>query len=464
MRKIYEDYCFSPKPNWTKIVDTLSEQTLLENSIEENLDKLPQLRWSRNMNYSDFILQWCSCINSCGLRSTNGGILKKYLLDCFLPERRREHQRMKDVLAHLNTSKLTIDELTTIFKNCFSDEKMINGKRKRDDVENSGEKKKQLICNYCDKIGHNEETCRMKKRDRKPKECAHCAEFRPNIKNTHETSNCNFMKKINKDDSDYLMFIKQINETNGETLLKIPVLVEKKRVMGILDTGSTVTVISIKLWQQLDKLFLENYEQDITLANGNKIKARTEIITLSIGAKEQLAPVLISDVVQDLIIGLDSIRRFGIGITNLPITFSDEDQPCGNEELVQERITECIQRINEQDLNYLLQEIQLMYDKNKQLPHSCCCSHQDAVFSFTFKPGEEGREPKKIKQYAIPQKHMAKVDEKVANWLESKIIKKSNSAWNFPLLAVPKKDINGEKNDIRVCWDCRELNVLIKSR
>ena len=59
-RRLYEDNCFSVKPDWNKIVDLMTEQTLANNSVEENFEKLQRLQWTRKENYLDFIMRWNS--------------------------------------------------------------------------------------------------------------------------------------------------------------------------------------------------------------------------------------------------------------------------------------------------------------------------------------------------------------------------------------------------------------------
>lgn len=55
------------------------------------------------------------------------------------------------------------------------------------------------------------------------------------------------------------------------------------------------------------------------------------------------------------------------------------------------------------------------------------------------------------------------MDGKIKQWIVEKgIIYKRRSNWSFPLLGAPKKDLEGIKTEIRVCWDGRKLNTLLK--
>ena len=66
---------------------------------------------------------------------------------------------------------------------------------------------------------------------------------------------------------------------------------------------------------------------------------------------------------------------------------------------------------------------------------------------------EEGTGPIFIPAYRIPVKMKTEVEKVVTEWEKDGIIRKSSSPFNFPLLAVPKKD-----GSYRVCVDFRQLN------
>ena len=66
---------------------------------------------------------------------------------------------------------------------------------------------------------------------------------------------------------------------------------------------------------------------------------------------------------------------------------------------------------------------------------------------------EKGTSPIYIPAYRIPVKIKSEVEKIVEGWEREGIIRKSSSEFNFPLLAVPKKD-----GTYRVCVDFRKLN------
>lgn len=58
-----------------------------------------------------------------------------------------------------------------------------------------------------------------------------------------------------------------------------------------------------------------------------------------------------------------------------------------------------------------------------------------------------------VPSYRIPFKIREQVEHEVNRWEDEGIIRPSASPFNFPLLAVPKKD-----GSVRVCVDFRKLN------
>jgi hypothetical protein len=65
--------------------------------------------------------------------------------------------------------------------------------------------------------------------------------------------------------------------------------------------------------------------------------------------------------------------------------------------------------------------------------------------------------PVKQKYYPIPYHHRDYVRKEIDDMMRMGIIERSNSAWNSPILLVPKA--NGE---LRMCLDSRKLNSLTK--
>ncbi len=95
-------------------------------------------------------------------------------------------------------------------------------------------------------------------------------------------------------------------------------------------------------------------------------------------------------------------------------------------------------------------------ERNQEIPLSSRCSHVLAVLRLERKPAT----PIWRRLNYVSNADTQKVTSKVQEWLEADVIEVAPQTCtnNFPLLAVPKKDAQGRKVDIRPCLDLRQLN------
>jgi len=63
-----------------------------------------------------------------------------------------------------------------------------------------------------------------------------------------------------------------------------------------------------------------------------------------------------------------------------------------------------------------------------------------------------------VKPYRIPQTHRDEVQRQTEQMLLDGVIQHSSSAWNSPILVVPKKQYSSGKRKWRVLVDFRKLN------
>jgi hypothetical protein len=89
------------------------------------------------------------------------------------------------------------------------------------------------------------------------------------------------------------------------------------------------------------------------------------------------------------------------------------------------------------------------------------CSHPQAFIELDI----GHHEPIHKRQYNLAKCHHTFIHQQVQTWLEAGIIQRvsRNTAWNNPLLIVPKKDIDGSTKRWRLCIDPRPINSIIKS-
>ena len=96
---------------------------------------------------------------------------------------------------------------------------------------------------------------------------------------------------------------------------------------------------------------------------------------------------------------------------------------------------------------------------NQIIASNAFCSLPEAVVRLNT--GDAA--PISRRQYDIPFKIAPLVTQQVNEWLvKGKIVPAPpQCAWNQPILAVPKKDLQGQKTKIRVCLDPRPLNKIL---
>ena len=110
-------------------------------------------------------------------------------------------------------------------------------------------------------------------------------------------------------------------------------------------------------------------------------------------------------------------------------------------------------------------------DDEKKSIQKICCDYND-IFRL---PGDKLREVNcaqhvintpsvtkeagiNIKQYRIPYIHQFEIKKQIQTMLDQKIIRHSDSPWNFPILMVPKKLDASNVRKWRMCIDYRKLN------
>ena len=107
--------------------------------------------------------------------------------------------------------------------------------------------------------------------------------------------------------------------------------------------------------------------------------------------------------------------------------------------------------------------------EEKKSIHELCFDYQDVFFLPGDKSSctnaarhaiqlEPGVTPINTRPYRLPESQREEIDRQVKQLLEDGIITKSDSAWNSPLLVVPKKVGPGGKRKWRLVVDFRKLN------
>jgi transposase InsO family protein len=251
------------------------------------------------------------------------------------------------------------------------------------------------------------------------------------------------------------------------TRIQIPVTISARRAMAMIDTGSTLTLMSTAFCHQnkfivtkssgvLNGAFPGNATERIgftcqdMVCGAAKYNIKFEIVVMhaSLG---------------DVLIGMDYFHVIGLSVANLPYQFP---QPRAYEEANVCTYLESIfahayvpvdtSPISKEEMDMVLKEWQPLLDDNSRIPESAYITHPLAV----LKINTGNVKPIFIRQYPVPQHRRAVITERVTEWLVKGWIQEApdGNEWSFPLLAVDKKDAVGTKTATRVCIDLRALN------
>ena len=291
----------------------------------------------------------------------------------------------------------------------------------------------------------------------------------------HDLANCRFKKSINKTGSNYglLEFMKSldINRITGDNLecsddampelIRIPVLVNGSRRMAIVDSGANISCINLKLKKELRIPLNEEGYCKLKFTDKHEVLAPTATVTIKIRKKETVLSVSVIDMEEDILLGLDLMNTFGIALTNLPFLYPDDERMYIEdvEDISESRTLKGVRRIPLEEVKILMDALQGELEANARISSSSVNSHPDGEFSAEFKGDSK---PVYVAQYKTSKLVEEAIDAKVAQWIDKGIVYRRRSNWSFPLLGAPKKDLNGERTEVRVCWDGRRLNTMLK--
>jgi hypothetical protein len=159
----------------------------------------------------------------------------------------------------------------------------------------------------------------------------------------------------------------------------------------------------------------------------------------------------------DVIIGYDLFNKLGLGITGLPLP-----QPTLPSSAPLDDQPDSLVDIHEQQSRHELEDDPALIEAvraNQLIASNAFCSLPEAVVHLNT--GDAS--PISRRQYDIPFKIAPLVSQQINEWLaKGKIVPAPHQcAWNQPILAVPQKDLQGQKTKIRVGLDPRPLNKIL---
>lgn len=255
--------------------------------------------------------------------------------------------------------------------------------------------------------------------------------------------------------------------TNNPFSLYTPLLIQNNRAIGLVDTGSELSVMS-KKFILLNKIpFVTNNNNAILKLAGknNTINrlGRTEPIEIKYNGKistHTFEIIEFDDNDQtDVILGYEILPKLGIALTGVAHNFDDAvifDDSI-NDEVIPNKSP--VGSVEQQE--HFMKEIRPLLKINQSISKHSFCTVPESVIHLNTEKDKFVNIP----QYPIPYKLRPKIQEQIETWIANGTIEKApvNTKWNSPLTLAAKKDSQGNKSDTnkRVCLDTRALNNIL---
>ena len=268
-------------------------------------------------------------------------------------------------------------------------------------------------------------------------------------------------------------------EADNAFNLLTPIIVQHKKLIGMIDTGSDVSFINMEILKnininKINKLngtynFLSD-NNDISrigvthplhfkYANGITFTHKLEVMKFNKGFGF------------DLLLGTDILSKMNIGLTGVAYKIEGEfshSDTVENDDLIFENINidrTCKHVPDDSPAGTSIQRseffntIKETLGKNLKISETSCCPMPESIIRLPTKDGATAYR----RQYPIPHALRSVLDRQIDEWLTTGTVIKSkvNTSFNSPLLLVPKRNKAGEIVNHRVCLDVRLLNKLL---
>ena len=246
----------------------------------------------------------------------------------------------------------------------------------------------------------------------------------------------------------------------------IPVLLNGIRVMGMLDTGADVSILSKRMTQLLGLKLNPSKERFCLAADGMRVESSGKVtgVQLCCGTASLVIDIHVFELGKDtdFLIGRDLDAKLGIRYCNIPTTFPDQGPNLNKSDLCGYSLDSCkefFELKTKSGFSKRLEfEIQSEITENLKT-YGKFCSVKEAVVNLDT----GSNQPLFINQYQVKRADRETVDRQVKKWFDNGVtmLSEVGATWNSSLLVVPKKDLSGMMTGKRVCLDARPLNNVI---
>lgn len=230
--------------------------------------------------------------------------------------------------------------------------------------------------------------------------------------------------------------------------------VNGQSVRGLVDSGATASYLSQEFCQQIQATSTP-FASPTVLANGVEVPSQvTPELPIETSTRSGvLSFIVLEQLRYSCILGLDAMTKLGLAITGIP---SETERPRDSDHDQFEVLPE---EYDPQDRHpeyeSIMRGVQDLLEENGRLdPYGFC------TLEYAEVPLPTSCTPIFRKQYPVPYAQQQALTDGVEEWLRDGVIAPADPAsrWNSPILAVPKKDLEGNYTLSRPCIDPRPIN------
>lgn len=248
------------------------------------------------------------------------------------------------------------------------------------------------------------------------------------------------------------------------------IVVNKERLVSMLDTGSSISLIN-KTYDFEDKSIFEN----VTPANGtlsfvskgqqsSRIGQTKPLEVLYRGRRpfnHKFEIVEMKDNSIPILLGRDITHKLGIRVENVAHSFEDVEQITYDDSVDNETyIPNVTLACSEKEYTEFMKYMEPYIKDNQSINIHELCPLKEAKVYLRTKPNEFAF----ARQYPIAYSLQGVVRDQIKKWLDDKTIEPAApSGFNSPLTLVPKPNGKDGSKKWRICLDTRRINNLLEN-
>ncbi|CDH61439.1 hypothetical protein RO3G_15169 [Lichtheimia corymbifera JMRC:FSU:9682] len=262
-----------------------------------------------------------------------------------------------------------------------------------------------------------------------------------------------------------LLFAAQLNV--NPYLMKTPILIQNKRLLGLVDTGAEISVINKTLCDANNWSYTPVDGKIIYAGKNDAVKRMgiTEPLQLQYNNRRVTHRFEVMDLEPyNLILGFDILPKLGISLHGVAVKWDDQQ-----DDVPDPSVHDAYKKLVPNDSPYgtpkeqarFTQALQPLLKANERIPKWSFCNIDESVIRLELTQKDVTSNQR---QYTLPYALRPEIDATIQKWLDDGVIVRAhvNTSWNSPLTLADKKDAHGNKVGKRLCLDPRHINRYLK--